>query len=276
MRSIIAILLIVVSSHTGSWAQPWEIGGWIGGSNYTGDLNTTRTITYIQPAFGIHARHSWNPHWVLKSFLNYAQISATDVGSPNIFENTRGLDFVSNIVEVGAQVEFNFTKYFPGNEKYHFSPYTFIGFALFYFSPKGSYPDYPPQPLDYYSTEGQGLPTYPDRKKYSLVQPAIPIGIGIKYGINYRWNFSVEVGQRKTFFDYLDDVSTTYIDRNTLRVERGELAPKLADKSRSGDGTPHTLGMDGKQRGNSQNNDNYMFIGFSLTYTIHSVNCRAF
>ncbi|MCH8331693.1 MAG: hypothetical protein IH946_10020 [Bacteroidetes bacterium] len=272
MRLVLLTFGLVISGLVSTIAQPWEIGGWIGGALYSGDLNTTRDFSYTRPALGITARHNYNHYLSIRPFINFAMIAATDVGSKNPFEAARGLDFRSNIFEVGAQLEFNFIKYYPGDDEFYFSPYTFIGFALFYFSPKGSYAGFPPQPLDFYGTEGQELPNYPDRKQYALIQPAIPIGVGIKYGINYFWNFAFEIGQRKTFFDYLDDVSTTYADNSLLQSERGPVSAGLADKSGQGADVPQ-IGIEGKQRGNSMNNDNYMFIAISLTYTLRSIRC---
>src|SRR5690606_13448162 len=74
------------------------------------------------------------------------------------------------------------------------------------------------------STEGQGLPQYPDRKPYKLTQFAIPFGAGVKFRVSRNTVLAYEVGLRKIFTDYLDDVSTTYVDQATLLQERGRNA----------------------------------------------------
>ncbi len=59
-------------------------------------------------------------------------------------------------------------------------------------------------------TEGQGL--IPGREEYKLTQLNIPMGIGVKYFLTETFHVSSEVLHRKTFTDYIDDVSTNYVD----------------------------------------------------------------
>jgi hypothetical protein len=79
--------------------------------------------------------------------------------------------------------------------------------------------------------------------EYSNVQLAIPFGLGIKYIVNPKWYLSLELGIRKTFFDYLDNIS----DENT--------------------------GIKNYQYGNPFDNDNYFFFGISLTRTFYDIPC---
>jgi len=60
--------------------------------------------------------------------------------------------------------------------------------------------------------EGQGMAEYPARQEYSLWQKNIPMGFGLKYYIKENMFIGLEILHRKTFTDYIDDVSTTYID----------------------------------------------------------------
>ena len=73
-------------------------------------------------------------------------------------------------------------------------------------------PDYYSQWIDLQplGTEGQGTTAYPDRKKYSRTQIAIPMGGGVKISLNDNLNIAFSFSARKTYTDYLDDVSTTY------------------------------------------------------------------
>ncbi len=91
---------------------------------------------------------------------------------------------------------------------FHFNPYTFDdkGNKLY---------------LQHLSTEGQGLADYPDRKVYNLTQKAIGFGGGFKYIINDNVMISLDAGQRKTFTDYIDDVSKTYVDEKKLFAAKG-------------------------------------------------------
>ena len=100
-----------------------------------------------------------------------------------------------------------------------FRPYGITGVGLFHFNPKGYY--YPDpnnlavkqlvelKPL---RLEGQGMAEYPNRKEYKLTQLEIPMGGGFKYYIKENVYVGIEILHRKTFTDYIDDVSTSYID----------------------------------------------------------------
>ena len=108
----------------------------------------------------------------------------------------------------------------------------------------------------------------PTRKKYSLWQFCIPIGFGFKYTIDAKWGIGIEYGMRKTFTDYIDDVSTTYFDNQTLRDQNGDVAAALAD--RSDHSVPGRTGAD-EQRGDPRDLDAYMFAIFSINYKLKSV-----
>jgi hypothetical protein len=117
------------------------------------------------------------------------------------------------------------------------------------------------QPL---GTEGEGL--VPSRPKYALFQFCIPVGIGFKYTLGRQWGVGLELGIRKTFTDYIDDVSTTYFDFASYPGQYDPLAPKLADRS---DGTKPENTLPGAQRGDNRENDTYMFAIFSVNYKLN-------
>jgi hypothetical protein len=76
------------------------------------------------------------------------------------------------------------------------------------------------------------------------------------------------VGFRKTFNDYIDDVSTTYVDETLLRNTRGQ---KVVDIAYRGDELPGGLPYPtaGTQRGNPKSKDSYYFFG--LTFRVRMV-----
>ena len=92
----------------------------------------------------------------------------------------------------------------------------------------------------------------------NLAQP----GNDLKYKLNLQNNFrfGVELNMRKTFTDYLDDVSETYVDKFQLQQASGEEAVHFSD--------PNNQGELGKNRGNANNTDWFYSLGFSLTYVI--------
>ena len=115
-------------------------------------------------------------------------------------------------------------------------------------------------------TEGEGY--VPTRKKYSLVQVIIPFGIGFKYALSADWSIGIEYGVRKTFTDYIDDVSKTYFDPNELAKQKGQLAVEMANPSNHSLPKWQSITAAGQQRGDPKQKDSYMFSFISFYYKI--------
>jgi hypothetical protein len=103
------------------------------------------------------------------------------------------------------------------------------------------------------------------------LQLAIPFGGGVKYNINKNLVVGFEIAWRKTFTDYLDDVSTTYPDLDNLRDSRGDLAANLSDRSWEVEGTQ--LSTAGDERGDPAMKDFYIITGFTLAYRLTPIAC---
>jgi hypothetical protein len=140
------------------------------------------------------------------------------------------------------------------------SAYASVGIGGAYFNPKAQYNGQwvALQPL---STEGQGI--VPGREPYSRVTLIIPGAIGARYSLGRKWALSMEYGFRKTFTDYMDDVSTTYVSDALLRAEKGNAAADLANPAF----TKSWFGA-GEQRGNPENQDYYMMLSVSVHYKL--------
>jgi hypothetical protein len=110
----------------------------------------------------------------------------------------------------------------------NFTPFIYGGVAGFYFNPQGDYQG-AWRNLQPIGTEGQGMAAYPDKKPYSLFQVSIPFGIDLRYNFGRKFFTGIEFGMRKTFTDYLDDVSGTYIDNELIQAEQGVVAAYFAD-----------------------------------------------
>lgn len=187
-------------------------------------------------------------------------------GEHETYRKERNLDFKSNVWEAYAALEFFPLMMFNKYDDYdpRLKPYGLIGVGIFKFNPKGSLTAadgtktwYDLQPL---RTEGQGMTEYPNREPYSLTQMNIPMGFGLKYQLSERVNIGTEFLYRKTFTDYIDDLSTRYIDpiyfENYLSSQDAAIARKIYDKSNSLT-TPANRTIPGEQRGNSKNMDAY-------------------
>lgn len=148
------------------------------------------------------------------------------------------------------------------------SPYLLTGIGFFSFKPQGNlngkWVDL--QPL---STEGQGFAEYPDRKRYSLNQMNIPLGIGAKYDIGSTLSLRAEFVYRKLNTDYLDDVSKEYIDPTLYAnyFTGAKLTNALLLNDRQYELNPGHTTVVGGERGHSKNKDAYFTFNIKIGYT---------
>ena len=261
--SFIVALLACNIGFSQTFSRDAEIGIMGGGMNYIGDLNNERLDGKVNLAGSLLFRYDFHSRWAVQIEALYGNIEG---GNPDILPD-RNLSFQSNILEASITLQFNFLPYQTGAFSQRFTPYMFWGLGVFSFNPKTQYTDahgetqwYELQPL---CTEGQGLDLYPDREPYDLIQVSMPFGLGLKYRAFKYVTFGLEYGFRKTWTDYLDDVSTTYVDPDLLTANTDEMAAILADRTgevRSGYKNPI-----GAQRGDDSLDDWYTFFGFNIT-----------
>ena len=191
-------------------------------------------------------------------------------GIDELWRKQRNLDFKTDIIEAYGCVEVFPTMFFNRNAEFEprLRPYGLAGIGIFHFNPKGSLTDangnktwYNLQPLH---TEGEGMAEYPQSKPYKLTQMNIPIGGGLKYYASDRINFSAEVLYRKTFTDYIDDVSKNYVDpkyfAKNLSAGSAIIAAQIYDKTIPIIFPGMTRWPEGTQRGDNKNADTYFSI----------------
>lgn len=275
MRKSLFISLLIPFIALTAYAQRSEVGLFVGGSYYLGDLNPSTQFANTSPAAGLIYRYNLSTRWALKFNGIYGTLLGDDASSGG-WNKQRNLSFRSKVLDFSGQIELNFFPYYTGSSKYTFTPYIFTGLSIFSFNPKAKYNGewYELQPL---GTEGQGTTAYPGRKSYSLTQLSLPFGVGVKISISKLVCLGLEWSFRKTFTDYLDDVSTTYPDPYQLEAEKGPLAALLSNRSVSVPGEPPLVA--GMQRGNSKTKDWYSFAGITLTVKIRGNNdkgCKDF
>src|SRR5258705_1777219 len=261
-KLLFAGLLITLTAGQVS-AQRNDIGLFLGLAKYKGELsNSLFTINFLHPAFGAYFRDNFNKHWSFRIGATIAKVSGDDTYSKYAFEVNRNLSFSSTLQEVEGRFEFNFMPYELGSNNYLFTTFMFGGLSVFHFNPKAELhgEEIELQPL---GTEGQGV--YADRQPYSLYSAALLFGGGIKInGDNI--GFTIEMGVRRAYTDYLDDVSTTYPDPASLLAVNGPDAAALSDRTIGYDPLHH----EGKKRGNSKDPDWFMFTGVSAYIGIGS------
>lgn len=264
MKSGLSIAFLFIGSLL--FGQGFEAGIMVGASNYLGDLSANSSKVYLQEshlAGGIFGRLNIGAAISVKLGVNYAKISGNDQNATNPGIRERNLNFRSNLYEASLTGEWNILGYNPYNYYRTFSPYVFGGIALYQFNPKTDYLG-ASVALQTLGTEGQGLSGF--EAPYQLTQLAIPMGIGFKFALNDLWNLGLEIGARKTFTDYLDDVSTDYISYFTLLDQSGELTANLSSRTwefydtEPGALTPIT------SRGDDDPSDWYFIMGLSISY----------
>lgn len=262
---------LLVSVKNPVFAQRWHLGLSGGAANYQGDLQAKR-IDFEQagPVGGLSLEYELMYKVNLRAQFSFGKIQAYDQFSADKSLAQRNLNFQSELAEFSITGVYHL---FSINER-RFTPYIFGGLAVYHFNPytKDAFNNY--YHLRPLSTEGQGLPEYPDRQPYNLTQLAIPFGGGVKLALSDRFILSGELGLRKLFTDYLDDVSTTYVDPFILQLRRGTKALELSYR---GDelpgGNPLYPSLD-QPRGSPKSKDWYYFTTATLQYRLGAGNSR--
>jgi Domain of unknown function (DUF6089) len=284
MRNRINISLLLVLSlwlSSSAYAQQGdylsaEVGVGIGSAHYFGDLNTVARLNRPKPAATLFFRKYLGQYIAARVGFSFAQLGYSDVyNTHNEVQLRRNLSFNTNVWEVSAQGDFHFFKFLPQERGFNFTPYITLGAGIFGYDPYA----YLNNERYYFrelsvGTEGQNSPLYPDRKMYGTTALSIPFGGGFKYSIGGgRLNLSFEVLHRFTNTDYLDDVSTTYVDPNAFPKPPGGISVAQLLSDRSGEiGAP--IGIPGRQRGNgSKQKDQFVTAMVMISFNLMSYKC---
>ncbi|HET9429652.1 MAG TPA: DUF6089 family protein, partial [Chitinophagaceae bacterium] len=251
--SIFLFFLLITPFARG---QKIHLGLFGGLAAYNGDLTEKifpKKVT--NGSIGLTVNYEFTDQVMFRGGLTYAIVGGADRFSDNPELIKRNLAFETRIFEFSAIGEYYFFNLYDRR----YSPYVFAGLAIFRYNPyafNGTSDKIFLKPL---STEGQGVTGYPDRKPYGLTQPAIPFGGGIKFAVNDNLRIGLELGMRKLFTDYLDDVSTTYIDVNDLLAAKGQLAVDMSYRGDEVPGGDPTYPAKDAQRGGEKSKDYYYF-----------------
>jgi Domain of unknown function (DUF6089) len=235
--------------------------------NYQGDLQPgSFTFNHSNFAAGLSIRKPLNRWITARAGINYGTITAADSWNRDYLK-PRNLSFTTTIQE--AYVGLELTVMDISTKK--FTPYIYGGIAVFHFNPwtrdQAGAKTYL-QPL---STEGQGLPQYPEQKNYQLTQLAIPFGGGVRYAVSDAFSIGIEFSQRKSFTDYIDDVSTHYVDRDVLLQAKGAKAVELAYRGGQSPAGSPLYPAHGEQRGTPSEMDWYYFVGLTSEIKLNAL-----
>ena len=248
---------IALAAGLTTQAQYFEAGLSVGTTNYAGDLSDGRYVpTEYNGALGMYARYNHSPRLAARASLLLGELTGADARSQNAAQMSRNLSFESPLSEVALMGEFNVTPYAPRNRQ-GAAIYLTAGVAGFRYSPRA----------DFNGEQVELQPLQTEGVDYSLVGFAVPFGGGVKLNLTPRLNLNLEVVIRRTFTDYLDDVSGDYLDveaqhaEDPLTAALSFRAPQYLNEAQPNPaGTP---------RGHVEGDDFYMSallsVGFNLT-----------
>lgn len=308
------------SRGSGRFQPYWYGGAAINAGNYFGDLapvsrTASTDVSFTRPGFGVYGGYKFHHSLALRGGLNWYRVFGDDFSADpategNLARYARNLSFRNDIKEFQLGLEIYLLPNYGGpSRRLPLNAYIFLGAAIFHHEPMGLVPDadYQVDPtggtpvtnagewvkLRPLGTEGQNLGITP---KYNNIDFSIPISVGAQMRIpGTQLNAGVEFGIRYLFTDYIDDVSTNYVDLVALEANDGQLARVMSDRSTvpvSSTGDSRDLsglqinsaqshgfyssgyigaGSDGTIRGNPDNNDFVIVTQIKLTYIIGGV-----
>ncbi|MFV8368376.1 DUF6089 family protein [Flavobacterium sp. LB2R40] len=173
----------------GAQAQIHEVGVFLGGSNYIGDVGPTTYIEPNEPAFGLLYKWNKSPRHSYRFSYTQSKITSNDLDSKEASRNQRGYHFENNLKELSLGLEFNFFDFNLHESSTKITPYVFSG--INYFLSKYTLTD---------TQTGISVEGRAERKK----SIAIPMIVGIKSNISPNLILALETGARYTLTDNLD------------------------------------------------------------------------
>lgn len=263
MKFLCFLFLLLSSQFIKAQGLQVEVNGGI--ANYQGDLQGKRfTLSNSKAAFGAGLSYILNNHFSIRGIAGYMHIAANDKNNTKATGIAyRNLNFTSRVLEAQLALEY----YLFNLQERNFSPYIFAGIAAFHFNPYSFDSLGNKVFLRPLSTEGQGLAAYPESKPYKTRQVAIPFGAGLKLSLSPDISVALELNIRKTFTDYLDDVSMNYVDSALLMAAKGPKAVAFAYHGHEIHGAPPYPAA-GAQRGNPKIKDWYYTTLLRLQFRI--------
>lgn len=263
----VACIISATTIHSQETDRSVAIALFTGAINYQGDLNPNSfTFAHSNFAAGIGIRKPLNRWFTLRAGIQAGKIEAADKWNRDYLQ-PRNLSFTSSIKEAHAGLEINVLDIAAKG----FSPYLYGGVAVFHFNPWAYDEAGNKVYLKPLSTEGQGLSEYPEQKPYSLTQLSLAFGAGAKFAISDAVSIGIEFSQRKSFTDYIDDVSSHYVDQNVLLQAKGPKAVEMAYRGgQSPLGSPQ-YPAHGEQRGTPSEMDWYYFFGLTTEIRLNYI-----
>ncbi len=300
---------------TGRFRPYQYVGAGLNAMNYFGDLapvsrTASTDISFTRPGLGLMYGYKFHPAMAARGNFNIGYVRGDDFSAdPNdpvaASRYQRNLSFRNLIKEVSLGMEFYVLPNYRGPSlRPPLNVFIFLGITGFHHQPQGLVPDQDYQGgtgapssagewvnLKELGTEGQNLEGIGEGEDYSLWQIAVPLGVGVQLALPGNLSAGLELGFRYSFTDYLDDVSTSYVDLDQftdpiarilsdrsaepIAVVGGESRGDIGIIERNYDSgatflaaTDIGAGTDGAIRGNPANNDLYFITQIRVTYIL--------
>lgn len=215
--------------------------------NYFGDIAPrsrilSTDISYTRPGIGISSSVRMGSNLSIRAAFMYGRLSSSDYAAADpadesgIYRYARNLQFRNDIKEFSIVGVYDiFANPYSVIMRLNFTPYIFAGVAAFHHNPKGLVPDqavlHPGDTLSPVPQAGEWVSLkdfQTEGKSYSNFSFSVPVGAGVRFRISQVLDIEAEIGYRFLFTDYLDDVSTDYVDKGTLG---SDLARVMSDRS---------------------------------------------
>ncbi|MDW3192867.1 MAG: DUF6089 family protein [Cytophagales bacterium] len=268
MKRLIALIFILlavegVSQSFFNWQYNDRYFSLIAGSGmtaYFGELNDNNRIRQEFSNFSIGLEARLLSRVAARAEVIYYSLEGDDLyAEDSSFNRQRNLSFFSRNVEANLQGIFFLRKYRGDyHKRWAFDPYMGLGVGVTTYSPTAE--------LDSVTYKLRELET--EGVEYGQFALVLPLTFGVKMRFNEFVNFNMELGYRYAFTDYLDDVSTVFIESD------GSIAGRLSnrkDEVRTRDNEFFIVNQEhydaqvaGAPRGNPDRNDSYLYISFRL------------
>ncbi|UKN01576.1 DUF6089 family protein [Paracrocinitomix mangrovi] len=274
------ILFIALGLSTVASAQRYNLGFGMraGVTNFLGDIgggDEARNFVYNMEladtrwAVGPFINYRFHPLFAINGSITYARLQGMDSNSENRARRGRNLNFTNDIFDISAKFE-----YYPqilsvsdvgfrGMYQTDYQTYFFAGLGTVIHGPKGQY-------------MGTGdkirlRPLMTEGVKYSPVAFQMPFGGGFFFTHKRQHRIGFEFQWSWTFTDYLDDISTVYVDPSQMSGD--PVAAMMANQYINQVGVPAAAQYGpGSPRGDPTDRDNYMLMTVSYSYLIRTRN----
>jgi hypothetical protein len=221
-----------------------------GTSTYLGELADDGDYFDAKPSLNVGLQYYLSNRFSLRSEVTWFTLKGDDAANQDS-RTARNLSFTSNNYEINFS---GIISLLPQGRRFYqrpgFNLYAFGGVGVMYYNPKTEY-------------QGQKYALRPLRTElvdYSSFGVVFPYGLGLRFKIHPLANISLEGGYRKTFTDYLDDVSTVHVAQSSFT---DPIAQALTDRRPE---IGLSLAEPGHIRGNPTNNDSYFLFNVKLEY----------